>query len=97
MDITPTDIPRVTIDPGPAIQDAAQQHLDRVWAAFFALEEDPQAVVDNPAVEPFCGCDTCCVRETIAGAWPVIEAYFTSVAPSAQQEHEQDGDEHDGE
>lgn len=77
MDISPADIPQIEIDPGPAIQDAAEKHLERVWAAYYALEEDPEAVVDDPAVGPFCGCDTCCVRETIAGAWPVIEAYFS--------------------
>jgi hypothetical protein len=73
-------------DPGPAIHDAAAAHLEAVWAAFYAWEEDPGAVeVASPAVGPFCGCETCMIRETIAGAWPVIEAYFAAMhaAPAA--------------
>ena len=39
-------------------------------------ERDDGEEVESPAVGPFCGCDTCITRETIAGAWPVIEKYF---------------------
>lgn len=66
------------IDHGVAMQQAAERHLEAVWAAFYADEEaeDGAEPVESPAVGPFCGCEVCLVRETLAGAWPEIERYF---------------------
>jgi hypothetical protein len=74
-----TDPAERDIDPGPAIQAAAERHLNACWDAHYAEEEaeDGAEEVPSPAVGPFCGCETCIVRECIAGAWPVIEAYFS--------------------
>jgi hypothetical protein len=76
-------------DPGPAMQAAAERHLELVWAAFYRDEEDEEQVegeeIESPAVGPFCGCETCTVREVLAGAWPLIEAYFAGrEAPGAR-------------
>jgi hypothetical protein len=76
---TPDIDPTFFHDPGPAIQEAAEQHLERVWEAFHREEEgelpDGQDV-PSPAVAPFCGCSRCEIREVLAGAWPLIERYF---------------------
>jgi hypothetical protein len=59
------------------IQKAAERHLNLVWEAEYAQEEAEDGVeVPTPAIAPFCGCETCIVREVLAGAWPEIEAYF---------------------
>ncbi len=63
-------------DPGPAVQAAAERHLAAVWTAFYASEEADDLDIPSPASAPFCGCETCVVREVLAGAWPTIEAYF---------------------
>lgn len=63
-------------DIGPALQDAAQQHLEQCWQEYYALEEDPEATIDDVASAPFDGCDTCMAREVLAGAWPLIETYI---------------------
>lgn len=54
------------IDWGRLAHDAAAEHLDKCWTSY-----DDGA--DCPSTEPFCGCETCCIRETLAGAWPIIE------------------------
>lgn len=65
-------------DFGPDMQTAAERHLAACWEAFYAEEEaEDDQEVPSPAIGPFCGCETCVVREVIAGAWPVIEKYFT--------------------
>lgn len=55
-------------DYGAQAQRAAEAHLMAVWQAF----EDDTA--PHPEVGPFCGCPTCEVRETLAAAWPFLEA-----------------------
>jgi hypothetical protein len=63
--------------PGWAAHQAAQQHLTKVWEALYAQEEAEDGEdIDSPAFGPFCGCETCVIRETLAAAWPVIEEYF---------------------
>lgn len=47
---------------------AAVAHLEACMAAEDAL--DVGQPLDSPAVGPFCGCDTCSIRETLAAAWP---------------------------
>jgi hypothetical protein len=49
-------------------QQAAEWHLDACMAAEEASEVG--RVVDTPACAPFCGCDTCSVREALYAAWP---------------------------
>jgi len=65
-------------DPGWAAHQAAEKHMAKVWAAFYAEEEAEDGVdsIESPAIAPFCGCETCVIRETLAAAWPVIEEYF---------------------
>lgn len=63
-------------DPGPDFQAAAERHLRAVLEAEDEQAEHPERDVSTPAVGPFCGCETCLVREVLAGAWPVIEEYM---------------------
>lgn len=52
-------------DFGLEAQAAAEAHLD---ACFYALDEETK----SPASAPFCGCDTCCIRETLHAVWPIM-------------------------
>ena len=45
------------------IQRAAEEHLDACAEALFAMDEGKE--VDSPASAPYCGCETCVVRETL--------------------------------
>ncbi len=67
----------MTYDAGLAAHDAAEQHLKACWEAFYAQEDcETDEVIASSAFGPFCGCDTCVVREVLAAAWPVIEKHF---------------------
>jgi hypothetical protein len=50
-------------------------HLAACEQAAEAIEaiDDPALWPPSPALAPFCGCDTCLVRETLAAIWPHIE------------------------
>ncbi len=52
-------------DPGFVAHQAAERHMAAVWAAFYAEEdgEEGEELVESPAFGPFCGCDTCIIRE----------------------------------
>jgi hypothetical protein len=59
------------------MQQAAERHLLLCWEASYEEENaEVGTEVPSPAVGPFCGCETCVVREVLAGAWPKIEEYF---------------------
>ena len=73
-------------DPGPVIQAAAERHLEKVWEAYHLAADAGEDEIDDPASAPFCGCETCVIREVLAGAWPQIEAYFNRRA-EAQVPH----------
>ena len=62
-------------DPGYVAHQAVERHMAKVWEAFYAAEEGDDSI-ESPEFAPFCGCETCCIRETLAAAWPVIEEYF---------------------
>jgi hypothetical protein len=57
------------------VQRAAEERLaacnERLWA-----EEEGDVDVEHdgpyPAVAPYCGCDTCVVREVLDAAWPIM-------------------------
>jgi hypothetical protein len=34
---------------------------------------DPEPEEPDPSIAPYCGCDTCIVREVLAAAWPIVE------------------------
>lgn len=61
---------REAIDWGMRMQDAAERHLAAVNDAYWREEEGED--VASPAFAPYDGCDTCVVREVLAGAWPVM-------------------------
>jgi hypothetical protein len=61
------------VDVGVAAQEAAEAHLAACWAAHDA--QDDGGVLPSPATGPFDGCETCCVREILAAAWPVFLAF----------------------
>ncbi len=55
-------------DAGQAAHDAAEAHLNAIWEAETGERED------SPESAPFCGCQTCIIREVLHAAWPVFEA-----------------------
>lgn len=60
-------------DYGLAAQQAAEEHLQ----AIYEYEETPEwgyPEGDHPAVGPWCGCETCVVREVLHAAWPHLKA-----------------------
>jgi hypothetical protein len=65
-------------DFGIEMQAAAEAHLAACWEAFYVETENDDEydgeALPSPAIGPFCGCETCVVREVLAGAWPVIES-----------------------
>lgn len=62
----------MSFDVGAEAQRAAEERLVAITEAEEALDENPEAEVDYPACAPFCGCETCVVREVLDAAWPVI-------------------------
>lgn len=57
-----------------AAQRAAEAHLAACQDAMFEAFQidDPQAWPASPSIGPFCGCDTCVVREILHAAWPEL-------------------------
>lgn len=52
-------------------QQAAMEHLAACQDALFAEEgEELDVAAGTPAIAPYCGCDTCIVREVLHAAWP---------------------------
>ena len=74
-------------DYGMEAQQAAEKHLVACWEAMWCVENDeceiehPEGEHPNPACGPFCGCDTCQVREVLHAAWPIIERYARENPP----------------
>ena len=57
-----------------ALHNHAEAHLDACYDALVAIdldETDPAEVAD-PAYGPFCGCNTCVVREVLTAAWHFV-------------------------
>lgn len=55
------------------LEDLAQQAAERRLAVATSVlfdEEDELAAAELTA--PYCGCDTCIVREVVAAAWPYL-------------------------
>lgn len=55
-------------------QRAAEEHLAACQEALYAEEDygDTDVAAGSPAIAPFCGCDTCVVREILHAAWPFM-------------------------
>ena len=64
----------MSADLGLEAHQAAEQHLTACWEALDA--ENEGEVVDWPdTAGPYCGCQTCTVREVLHAAWPYIVKY----------------------
>lgn len=61
-------------------QRAAEEHLTACWQ-WLDSEDDDGPELDMAG--PFCGCETCLVRETLHAAWPFLKrlALEEAVAP----------------
>jgi hypothetical protein len=62
---------------------AAEDRLDlcQAWLYFHENEdgyEEQEPAQPDPSSAPFCGCETCVVREVLDAAWPIIEAAIRS-------------------
>jgi hypothetical protein len=53
-------------------QKEAEKHLAACQEALWS-EEETGRPMDSPACAPFCGCDTCIVREVLWAAWEILE------------------------
>lgn len=62
-------------DYGAEAQQAAEEHLRRCYEALDDETEGSEVDWDAIGVQaPFCGCDTCVVREVLTAVWPVFKA-----------------------
>lgn len=52
--------------------DVARDHFN---ACMMELHDE---IDESPACAPFCGCDTCIVREILHAAYPVLEKHFAA-------------------
>lgn len=59
------------IDWGYIAHQNAEKHLEACYEALNA-EEEGEAEIESPACAPFCGCDTCVVREVVYASWGAI-------------------------
>jgi hypothetical protein len=72
------------------IQDKAEAHLRACYEAMEALEAvdlDPGSAgaISDPSYGPFCGCDTCLVREVLSVCWDEMWAEVSKLnAPPSQ-------------
>jgi hypothetical protein len=55
-----------------AAQRAAEVHLEACLEAMWEYEENG-VEVESPASAPFCGCNTCVVREVLWAGWQYLE------------------------
>lgn len=70
----------MTRDYGIEAQAAAEAHLEACFTALFEESEDGTPQWPETAA-PFCGCETCTVREVLHAAWPILlEAARAEVA-----------------
>jgi hypothetical protein len=62
--------------------EAAVAHVKACEEAAAAADEidDPRDWPRSPANAPYDGCDTCIIRETLFGAWPVIAAELRALS-----------------
>lgn len=51
------------------LQTQVEDHLEACWEVFYREDGDDTL---SPAVQPFCGCRTCEVREMLYVAVPII-------------------------
>ena len=84
-------------DYGAEAQKAAEAHLAACTEAMFAWEEGDD-LAESPACAPFCGCDTCVVREVLHAAWPFLllaaeEELTDGVRAEQEDQPESGGDE----
>lgn len=64
-------------------QRVAEERIDKLAAyeeecECLPVEEWPE---HPPAIAPYCGCQTCVVREVLAAAWPIMRQAALEGAP----------------
>ena len=50
----------------------AEKHLDECYEALVDETFEVEEAVESPAFAPFCGCNTCVVREVLTVAYPIL-------------------------
>lgn len=74
-----------TRDRGRDAQEAAEAHLSALAPySEWADEEDADPDAMPETAGPWCGCDTCQVREAVAAAWPHAIAYAADLVASIE-------------
>lgn len=70
------------VDWGVQAHTAAERHLDAcdAWLAYFDDDEPAgeRPAGGDPSSAPYCGCQTCLIREVLHAAWPVLEEAIRS-------------------
>lgn len=66
-------------DYGLEAHNAAAAHLQECWDYLSYVNglvetDNVESVGEDPASAPFCGCDTCQIREILWAAWPFVRA-----------------------
>lgn len=57
------------------LQRGLEQYLDEIF--YLAIDEEVDSFVDTASGEPFCGCETCYIRETLAYTLPrILDLYI---------------------
>lgn len=51
---------------------AAEQHLAACLEAMYAEDESDLDTWPEDMAGPFCGCETCVIREVLHAAWPIL-------------------------
>jgi hypothetical protein len=51
------------------IQRKAEEHLQKCWEGLDDCGEGTEGYDRSPAFAPFCGCQTCIVREVLMSVW----------------------------
>lgn len=65
-------------DWGAQAQQAAEERVNlcNEWLEWYEEGggEAPRPELPDPSVAPYCGCQTCLIRESLDASWPIIEA-----------------------
>lgn len=65
----------MSTDPGAVATQAAIDRLEYLDECLGIECEGGEAIWPEDLQAPYCGCNVCQVRETLAAAWPIIEKY----------------------
>jgi hypothetical protein len=75
-------------DVGTEIQRKAEEHLMKCQEQLFGEEEGTDTGVEVETFGPYCGCDTCIVREVLGIAWDSLVEAANSEKTEGERDQE---------